>query len=459
MAYKHLYVSIGLLLLLSCGKTATPVVPSDDRAPGEMLLPAITKAAVFDATNAASLETYRAVLLDSDFPWRQYAAEGTYCNIYKYPGAVTGEKWYHALRCDALGNPYTDEGAAITSWGGSEGAYLANGSVPEFQKGSTPDTWGDSRWALWADNSLTGVSSYERAFRLWVLSPAKALRRYLPEGKEDVEANYRYGLEQKRTEKVSQSPTTPVILSGTYLRHYGKESQYVYQANRDPSDSSDDNDLTLMDHRSRLSVKVYVDEVLDQVNLKKIVLSNFITEGIYFPIDETSGKPKWIYDYDGSAHLFTNPDRLWVDENGDSGNYDLTGEVTLHYKDDSGNVNAPTAVFHDFYLLSQDYSELDAKGHAVHPLPTLNLVLLSNKGEEVAVDIPLSWDFAPMHHYKLTLRIATWYIYVYVTGSDWQDETDVDLQFGFRPDLVFYVENPLFSGNNWENGGSHDSTI
>ena len=440
------YIAALSALVLTCACTREVASPSAaEGGRGQLLLPVETKAAPFNPADVSTLSTYRAILLDSDFPWGSYAAEGTYCNICKYPASAAGEKWYHALRCDDNGAPLTDiAGDEITSWSGSEGAYLANGSIPEFEKGtSATDTWGNSKWALWADNSTPGISDRQRAFRLWMISPARKLTGFLPDGMADELTNYSYGLQQKRTEAVYQSPATPVVLSGTYLNHFGKAAQYVYRADLDPSDSADDQDLTLTDHRSQLSVKMYVDEILDEVHIKRIVLTNYITEGIYLPIDENTGKPMWV--------------PLGLDTDGSGVNYDLTGEITLHYKDGSGAVNEPTQVFHDHYLLSQDYSELDAKGNAIHPVPTLAMMLLSSKGEEVEVDIPLSWNLEPMHHYKLTLRIATWYIYVYVQGLAWDEESEQELEFGQRPDIVFYLEYPL--GTNWEDGGDHNTSI
>ncbi|MBQ9185057.1 MAG: hypothetical protein IJ151_04215 [Bacteroidales bacterium] len=451
--------------LASCSKGGADVPGfPEDGAPREVLIPAFTKAAStvvpeFDVSDATSLRTFRTVLLNTDYPWRKYEAQGTYCNIYQHPEASDRERWYHPIHCDDSGNPLTDSspGTGITSWTKPSSTYLANGSVPEYTKDASGETWGNSKYGLWAASP--------EAYRLVMVSPARKLTRYLlrdSEGNplEDAEINYRYGIHQlRKNDEVLISPCTPVSLRGTYLAHFNKGYQYVYKPDFDNSDSADDDDLTLLDHRSQLSVKTYVDEALDHVHINKIVLSNTITEGIYLPIDEVTGNPRWIYDWDGTAHIFENTGMLTVDEYGDDSNYALKSDVVLHYKNDSGQVNDPIDVFSNYYLLSQNYSELNAKGLAVHPVPKLNVFLLSDLEEETSVEIPLSWNFQPQHHYHLTLRISTWYLYVYVKGSNWDDEAEEDFAFGMRPDIIIRLDNPLISGANWDDGGSHDGTI
>lgn len=448
--------SLLLLLTAACSKAGgEAAAPPPVSQPQEVALPSLTKTSAvlggFDGS-AASLKTFRAALLNADFPWQHYAAQGTYCNIYKHPAAGVSEKWYHPLRTDNTGAPLTDAGSAISSWAGSEGAWLANGSVPEFQKGSSGETWGDSKYGLWA--------TPETAYRLLLVSPARSFTSFLGTDEDgnllpESEVNYRYGFYQKRKDDpLFISPASPVQLHGTYLNHYGSSNEYVYKAQ--------EADLTLTDHRSRLWVETYVDEALDQVHVHKIYLSNLITEAVYLPIDERTGNPRWIYDWDGVSHLFLNSEAARADEYGDDSNYALKTDVELHYKNASGVVNDPIPVIDDFYLLAQDYSELDRKGYAVHPIPTLNVELLSDRGDIMPVAIPLSWNFEPMHQYKLILRISTWYLYVYVKGSDWSDDTYAgqrDFEFGVRPDIQIKVRNPLVSGDPWDDGASHNGTI
>ena len=89
--------------------------------------------------------------------------------------------------------------------------------------------------------------------------------------------------------------------------------------------------------------------------------------------------------------------------------------------------------------------------------PTVKVMFTGSGGEgDVPVSIPLSWNFEPQHHYTLTIRISTWYLFLYVQGSDWDSEASIDYTFGVDPYQTIYLDGPL-----WEtgNGGGQTGTI
>ena len=455
---------LALLVLLSCDREKIPVAQEENGSPREVGFSAITKGGSaiggFNPADPSTLLTFRAVLLNQDNPSRIYEAEGTYCNIYKHYG--DSYSWYHAIHCDDDGNPLTDanvvagtSGDPITGWTGSAASYSATysgGTAVEFSsshEGTDTQTWGDSRYALWATNKLPGVSDTDHPYQLIIASPAKSLTKsYTGSGDPGEDSNYHYGFHQGRNEEFFITPTTYVILAGTYLAEYGGTgNKSIYTA-----ESSSDG-LTLLDHRCKISVYVSVDEMLNQTTVNLATLTNYITEGVYMPRDESTGHESWKY-----YTLFTNSSRLPEDENGDSSCFDIQSSVVVSYKDSEGNVNAPTPAIHDFYLLAQDYSENDYYGNPIHELPKLSVDLVSSKGETIPVDIPLSFNLQPQHHYHITIRVSTWYLFLYVQGEDWNEEAAANFNFGLSPDVTLNLSSPLGSSP-WEDGGSHGGTI
>ena len=469
---KHIGIALTLLALGACGREA----PVNSSQPREVLLPALTKSGEtlteipeFDPADVNKpLVTFRTLLLEQGIPSHIPAAQGTYCNIHKTLG---GSSWYHPLRCDEDGVPRTDKlDAAITSWSKAGSVYTANGSIPEYTYATqnNADTWGDSQYGLWARSVGDDDTETEIPYRLMIVSPAKGMTRYLPTGlPAGTITNWRYGIYQRRTEELWMSSLTSVLLSDTYLANASDGVfKYVY-------DNADD--LALRQQRSKLSMEVYVDEVLDQVTIDKIVITNFLTGGLFFPMDFETNKPSWIHDFDKNDpspvnRLFTA--ETFEDENGSSAAYDLKTSTTLQYKDASGNVNPPVPVFHDFYLLSQDYSEQD-HGQPRHPVPTIRVILLSGLGEQVRLNVPLAMNFKPQYHYTLSLRIATWHLYMHVTGmpwdlpaqdsnlgGDWNASHEQDVSFGEANVITIPLQDALTGGSgNWDDGGEHSGTI
>ena len=451
MVFRRSYGLLAVaLLLLSCGKD---LLPDGDGTPKEVLIPMDTKAVV-PAYDGDNFTTFRMLLMEQDRPWLGVLAQGTYCNIYKHSGSETGQKWYHPIRCNAQGAALTDSGTAITSWTQSAGEYLANGTVPEYKYNwSSGDTWGNSSSALWARDTLhlrDEVQNY-MPYRFMAVSPAREMTSSQDGG--------RAGLRMSRKESLLVSDAVKVSLRGTSLSNAGLENQlYVYGLNGTTPD------LTMREPRSKLTVKVYVDEGLGEIRLSKIVLGNYITEGIYLPVGEVTGTPNWVYDWDGNSHLFANSSYATADEFGDDSNYDLKSVVQLKYRGPDGSVNPPITAIHDFYILSQDYSEMDPNNASlpVHPVPTVKLLFPGTGGEgDVPVSIPLTWNFEPQHHYTFTVRIATRHLFLYVQGSAWDTDSWTSINYTFGNDIIqtIYLEHPLSNENTWENGGGGTGTI
>lgn len=456
MVFRKSYGCLPLLflLLVSCGKDPIGGGEGELR---EVVLAMDTKAALteFNHSDFGTFKTLRTVLLDQVAPWKM-SAEGTYCNIYTHPDAAVGMKWYHPIRCNAEGLALTDNAAPINSWASpSANTYLANGSIPEYTFGSSAeDTWGNSNSALWAPDAMTGAVEQDY-MRYWLMavSPARALTRFRKVGTSDLPDNYRNGVKMARGENLLFSDAIPVFLRGTYLSDQGTGS-HLYVYGLDGTTPA----LSMHENHSMLNVKVYVDAALGSVTLSKVVLDNYIKEAVYMPVDERTGTPNWEYNWvDGSGEhngLYQHLSGDAWDFDGSSSCFKLTSRTLLEYADASGNPNAPISAIENFYILSQDYSELD-NGSPAHPQPTVKIIFYSEGGEEMPVALPLSWNFEPMHTYTLTIRIATWHFYVYIQGAPFDEEVK-EFVFGDDPDLVFTI-----GDGNWEtgNGGGQTGTI
>lgn len=459
MVSKLLKYLLPVLAVLSCSREGKDIAGADAVEKQVMIAP--DSKATVPAYDGSNFATIRTILLNQDFPWSEIEAEGTYCNIYKYPVSATGAKWYHPIKTDREGNPLTDGGAAITGWSGTPGNYLAQpGDIPEYSYTASPapaDTWGDSSNALWAKDILDllaggnpGISFQNYyLYRLLAVSPAKDTTCFRSNGQ------LRTGIKLARTDDVLISDAQQVVLRGTYLADRGStDNLYVYGLDGDTPD------LPLYDTRSKLSVFIYVDEALGEVNVNKITLGNYITDAVYMPVDEVTGKSRWIFDWDGNSHLFLNSSNLPQDEYGSTACYNDVMPTLLKYRNSNGDVNPPLEVISNFYIFSEDYSELDDKGLPVHPLPTVK-VFLGADDDIVSVSIPLSWNFLPQHHYRFTVRVARWYISIFMQGDNWDSAEQSDYTFGAEPVQTIYLDSPLVGGNVWEpgNGAGETGTI
>ena len=468
---KHTVRIVGVVLLALVACRKQPGVALEEQR--EVLFPQMTKAGEvltsipeFDPADASKpLVTFRAFLLEQDIPSHKPAAQGTYCNIYKTLG---GSNWYHPLHCNENGAALTDKlDASISSWSKAGSVYTANGSIPEYTYATqnAADTWGDSKYSLWAQSVGSDETETELPYRFLIVSPAKGMTDYVPSGlAQDNEANHRYGIYQRRKEELWMSPLSSVLLSDSYLSPAADGSfKYVF-------DQAED--LVLKQQRSKLSVNVYVDEVLDHVTIDKIVITNYLKGGLFFPMDFETTKPSWHYNYDSENRLFTA--ETYEDEDGSRAAYDLTTPITLQYKNAEGNVNPPVPVFHDFYLLSQDYSEQDGSGQPLHPVPIVRVILLSGLGEAVRVSVPLALNFKPQYHYRMSLRIATWNLYLYVVGTpwdlpatdtglggDWDASHQQEISFGEANVITIPLQDALTGDNthNWDDGGVHNGAV
>lgn len=517
-------LSLAVSFLPSCSRE--PLLPQEKGdetvTDGPILL---TKGAIeindveeFD-TGKDNFFAFRAFLLNLDRPCDEYAAEGTYCNIYEHADAGDGLRWYHPIHCDSTGRAavdfltksrteiqtetveeeqvmveveviYEDIPEDITpylidthAWtGNAESGYIATtgmGKAAEFTPRDEDGhrlTWGNSKYGLWAEDNTYALDF--SPYRLLLVHPAKMMDyyvRYMEEGEDildqhpvfekklasdkDVKANRRYGIRQGRKERVLVSQASTVTLMGTYLADEDGRRKYVYSYNNDKEAFS------LIDHRSTLSVSLNVGEELDHVDVAMVTLSNYITEGLFFPINEdTDNSHGWrdvtLEPRSNLGIPQENRAYLQQDEYGIDSCFVFVPQ-TLTYKDGRGNVNPDVPAIDRFFLMSQDYREKDPWGKddaPLHDIPYLNVFIKSSTGDLLNVPVPLRYNFEPQVHYTMKIIVNSWSLYLYLKGTQWDEKTDMDIDFGAVDPIEIFLDSPI-GEDNWENGGDMKGEI
>lgn len=426
-------LAAALSAAVSCEKTGTPAVDDDPvlDTPWQF---ALTRSGESGHTDAVA--TYRASLLHNGTA--RLMSDGSYSGYYTDNAAgwpYPGKGWLYPCRTfDAPGDD-PDDGMALDPSGQK---------IPWDASDWFDRTDKDSRHGLRGPVPPSGQTYY---YSLVFTSPAVRMEHFVPEGKEDIPANYRYGFPITRASAWAVSPAIEGLsLNATYLN-----SQYIYPVTP-----------TLKEQRSKLTVKIACG-ALQEANIHQVYFDNVISSAYYMPKSVTY--EEWRFDgddgtdpdYDPLASYYTtNSYPAASGASAGTGDKFVTpaGEPHVHLvrkpgqsvdfiSDDTWSTFTAAdewvkgddtkyllTALHDFPLLSMNYGEMDGDVYRYDPyIP--KVVIWSGAAGDVRTTIRLPFNFEPMKAYTLFLYVSNVYVHAVLTVSDWtvhRHWTDVDAE-------------------------------
>ena len=412
-----------------------------------------------ETTHTNTVATFRASLLHNGTG--RLMADGSYSGYY----TDTAADW-----------PFPELG-----WLYPCRTYDAPGADPQdgmaLDRAGNLIAWDDPNWFENTDNdskyALRGPYTNQSInYSLVFTSPAVRMACYLPEGKTDVPDNYRWGFPiDRKTSTWAVSPASNGMpLTATYLNN-----QYIYKV-----------DPTLLEHRSKLTVKVACGSV-SKTDIRAVYFKNVLSSAYYMPmagrvpnmdtyeqylLDGNDGTdPAYdplvsyytVNNYPAAVggHAGTEGDKLVVPDGesdihlvrrpGQTEDFIANGEWANftdadEWEKGSTDKSLLTAV-RDFPILPMDYSVVDGdvyKYEAIMP----KLVILTGIDGNVKTTVRLAANFEPMKAYTVYIYVSSAYVQAFLTVSDWtihrhwtedpsEDTDKLEVSFGQ------YKEQPL----------------
>lgn len=413
-------MAASLLLAVSCAKSG---IPSSEEFTGDTPWQfALTRSG--ESVHTDAVATYRASLLHNGTG--RLMSDGSYSGYYtdNAPGwPYPGKGWLYPCRTfDAPGDD-PDDGLALDSSGNK---------IPWDDATWFDRTDKDSQYALRGPVPPTGQTYY---YSLVFTSPAVRMEHFVPEGEEDIPANYRYGFPLTRNSAWAVSPAIKDLsLNATYLNN-----QYIYPVTP-----------TLMEQRSKLTVKIACG-ALREANIHQVYFDNVISSAYYMPM--TGTYEEWKFDGDDgtdpsydplSGYYTTNayptasgapagagdkfvtpagePHVHLVRKAGQSPDFITDGTWSTFTAEDEwvkGNDSKYLlTALRDFPILSMNYGEMVGDTYRYEPyIP--KVVIWSGAAGDIKTTIRLPFHFEPMKAYTLFLYVSNVYVHAVLTVADW----------------------------------------